>query len=1828
MPDQIIYDPSKKAKLFDYNTSFLLTRTNPALSGNVKITLDSSGAVSLNSINANPTLSEERYKNYRVTGKNTFPNDLYKFFSNGSVSPDIVFDVSKKTQGDIKSSDSLSGQYDFFYGAGARTLIDKNYSEDFSYLAPLWLKEEIPDFFVIFKTPGPISYPYSKNTKSGDLEIGKEYKVISTDPNFFIEYGVDRLGSPIRYAVGDFFICGVEFGKKYNSPTGISGSVTLFEELKFKDSVDDVENYFSTKILPNSYVVETYDLREGTLIGDYIRSIVNSPYFSNGPMEFNMGENAYTYFNGIDYRNGIYGKSGEFLYDYLRSSDSDSLIGFDSNITGGFRRNGIISSNLINMEFAFNDETSDLYTINRYFGMYVSRNDLASLRMNGKYYFEYKDLPGNSNSPKPSRDDVSYYYNRTTYTVNNPSGVRLYYENSIGWLPGSVDVNESDSLKLYYLADKKGKFHSLKRINDEDYINGNKTIESDDFLDYRYGPYDPLTDSFNIIGSSGATSGTLVISDPSIDLLELTGIDYFAGSLDSGRYSSKGRSYVDIKFEKPYDLDNPITFKVFWQGGSNKEGSRRFDIIRSGDFSGIFPWLAGSYYNEGDSKVFNASDGTTLDIANSFSALLRSFGSVEWESGTFENTSITRIRVPGKESNDNYSISVFDDYTSFKNGYRGVFDESLSYSSGDIVLDQFDNYLIYSGTLWEPYNTFSESGYGSIMGKEFSEITGNLHFKGGTDYSTGRFSFNLTDDQIIKENNWVKTKLGFGRISSVLRYLDSPVYSDTSGELIGFSEFDRKLVAYLENPSDIPDIDSDGKVSIYRSDDLYIGVFTFFDVKEFDFDFWSSDYSRTPTEETRRYFSLTPDSNNIINNEIYYVKSGSIGYGNSSYSTGQIFFGNSTFDSFTDYKSGGSDSVVVPAVFSDIDYSGLYTNYGGSVPYEPNLDLFNGFYGLERLDQTELSPDRSDKMSLFNFSKLNTEYEYLQENYNINTSNVSRIVPYINKWGLINGTDSRGNPYRLNVSPVFSPSNFSSFTDKSDPDPLYFTHEWFLLTNIPRQYPVGSINDQKNYLPESPNYSRLRSVSDSDKSYFDEFFTVSPSDYPAPYSNDLGETKEMFGNLSFNESSGFYEVVFKGVKYIIKKKSSIKTESTNSVDLGYIKNYRGFEGYKFNTILEVVEEDPFSIQAPVTYEIIENTAQKFISLLITVVVSDYRAMDLGYNSVDSPILDYTLLYTLSDKKDRIDILPAFFSYVTGSPVKLADIKLSSGIDLSFTSKSYVDGVNFPGRIYYSPNPDFDTDLREEVHLTYGSGSTNVSNGAGSFYVLSTSSTYPWPVGVSKDFLEMDLLTVDYYFNIPFIGTSGITIPAGSSSSYEGNPVSQVAGGAGYMNFIMRRISLGEVSLRINNRNEYIKYNSYSLNISDGSTITKTNSIEVEIGKPSYIRKDSGLYPIQNFTGPQNVGESKPTSYTLGSDTSLRSDILRFSGKYEPITRKIIKFKNDKTDTIAGDNRYDLSFRNSTFGPEKTGFGIMRNLSYTKTSVSSDILSDSSKIPQGAVYPLINQTPIDRKDFSIFYSNWDPGYYNVYTSADSNYPVAGTRDMKEQKSFFGSKIMKTPYSLRSDTFIGMEVSKIDGISDVDQINSLARGYVRSIQDLSISESGSGVGQIPKVFIGTDIEKMDENIFPDAEFIWQRVNDPVIPNSIRSVKGVIRLDRILRRYLLNAGVSDEFINNMLSEFGVGDPDSIEDDVIDYIDLNVNPIYKSEAISLYIKSRGSDFSESDITIRGDILSMDRGKRDFVYDPNFTITKRSDLVYEFNYNTDPSNFYSMTFTFDINKI
>ena len=1846
-----------QSRLFDYNSSFSVIRTNPKLTGNFKISVDSGGGVWFNSMDVNNTLSNDAFKKYTVTGENSYASDISTFFSNGKISNDIIFQVGKFTNGEKEPAQYFSDQYDFFYASGASALIDKNYPEDFSYFAPIWIKNEIPDFFVIFKLDNPLSYPYSANVTQ--IDATKNYKVIAdydTSAEFKIAYGKNTSGDDIYYYDGQIFK-----GNTNNSTYSIisgTGKVAVYAELENLPLVDDVSTTFKNKILNNATAIKTFDLRENTKIGKYIRSIFNNKLFSNSPLDVSWGYDSYTYYKGISVSEGIYTRKGELLNQYLSSAKSDPMIDLEDYITSGFSRNGIVCPNLLNLEFFFDDADSDLYTINRYVGMYVSRNDIATIRTNGEFFYEYRNLSGNENTPIPSRDNVGYYYNNEPYNIGATSGIRLFYENATGFLPGSDNVNLLDPNKLFYLTDKNDSFYSLKRTEDYGGYGGSEPK-------YSYGPFDYTTGEFSATGSTGATSGSLVIQNQTINLLNFTGSDDKLVTVKGDLAKEAGKAYAEVEFLKPYDNNIPLTLKLYWPNGSRKDGSRRYDLISSADYSSLMVWVGGSYYSTGNSYYFNAFSGTTDDIALAFSSVLSDVDSSTMDYGNSGESSIIRVKNSGLYGNNSYSISIFDNYPEFIGKYRGSWDNRSNYVSDDIVLYNNTYYSIAGSTgptvgmqftnspdtssSWEEYSTFNYPGYVKINGTDASGIKKNINFIGGTVNKNNRIIFDSKYSNQVLPGYYIKTDAGFSMIDSVNGYVDDPEIDPVTRKIIGFNDFGYKLVLNLQDIYSQINLGSDQSFNVYDSASLNLGVFTFFDVKEFNFDFWSSDYSYSPTPETSKYFQINPDTDNVIKPGIpYFVKRGQISYGGTGniYNAGNLFYGATGYTSFSvsdpslnlstssavlntlqSRTSSSGNVVVFPAQYSNVTYSTNSASYS-NIGYTGDLETFNGFIGIQGilLDPKNVDPSKEE---VFYYGKLNTEYEYLRENYTTQRANISRIVPYINKWGSSLGTDSRGNSYRLNSSPAFSPTNFSPSFERTSPDPKYLTHEWFLLEQPPRDFPKEFMNNQNSYLPYKIDLDKAKSSDPDDALYLASYFTPEPSDYTSEFRDTSYYTKELFTPLVYSEASGYYETIFRGCKIVLKKRSDTFFDGSVESDR-YVKYYRGYEDYKFSAILRAIPEDTTIIQSPVKYQVIENDQQKFILFVCDVVVKDQKTFNLGYTggTGGSPVLDYTLLYTLNDKEKLRSPLASSQKFYS-----IDNIKLSAALDLSLPSGSVVNTTRKTGIINIVNNPDYDTDLREEIHTTYVPNVDGVtgpsSTGDGSFIVSSLSTTYPWPTGVGPSFIEFGKVATGsaYLFTIPFSTANPVTVPIGPSSVYKGKPVIQIGGGSRYYKGLLSRCSVSYIADKFNRSSPYIKYSTHEWDSNSSSTILTFDEFELYFERPTRITKPSGSLVSRDFNGPQTLkGSRVETGYAIRTPDPTRPSILtRYSGEYEPIFRKVIHFDRDKTDTLIGSSSIDLSFRNCNFAPDKEYFGISRNLGYTKVSEGSNILAAASSYPEGPVYPLIGLTPIAKKDFNIFSSSWDAGYYDRYIGTNSGSPVAGTRAMKEYKTFFGSKVMQTPDPIQANNYITLEISRTTGSKNVKIINETIDSYIKGVQEITRSNSGTGIGSVGPYLSGVDYDKLDLKIFTNAEVIWQNFSDR---SGQGNIKGIIRLDRILRRYLLNSGVKKVFIDNMISQFGVGNPLSINDDINTYIDLNVAPIYRGDVFDLYVKKIANSTIPNLEIVRGDLFATDRYKLEYFINNNYKLTPITNLIYEFEYPTEVGFYYSLMFNIRIAKI
>jgi len=145
------------------------------------------------------------------------------------------------------------------------------------------------------------------------------------------------------------------------------------------------------KLLKESTFVKSFDLRKNSKLGTYVRTIrdkskntIGSLYVSYNPKQFNT-------YTGIALDKGTVSTIYESPYSLKYKNQVQS----DNFYTLGFERNHIVSDHIINFEYMFNDEDSDMFSINTYFGLYIkiNENSLPCYYINNDIYQIDGQLP-------------------------------------------------------------------------------------------------------------------------------------------------------------------------------------------------------------------------------------------------------------------------------------------------------------------------------------------------------------------------------------------------------------------------------------------------------------------------------------------------------------------------------------------------------------------------------------------------------------------------------------------------------------------------------------------------------------------------------------------------------------------------------------------------------------------------------------------------------------------------------------------------------------------------------------------------------------------------------------------------------------------------------------------------------------------------------------------------------------------------------------------------------------------------------------------------------------------------------------------------------------------------------------------------------------------------------------------------------------------------------------------------------------------------------------------------------------------------------------------
>lgn len=334
------YEPGmeRSNKMINSNVSYQLLRTNPKLTGNVKVVVTEQSNLYLDTFKVSLALGQYKYRHIPVNANEYYGRSLMHF---RKMSTDDFYKVEDNCFNLFTAVNDYKSQYYTVYNSGVRTNEDHLYTENFAMLAPLCVKEVIPDFFLVFK--------------------------VDTDK--------------------------------------LSKSKTANE-------ADKIRYFFENGIL-----VKSFDFREGTNLGKYVRNIRENAKNYPGDIFASYDIRNYNKFIGISVDRGVVTSAYESMY---KEKAVNNQVALNDYFTLGFERNKLVSKDIVNFEFMFNDKEENLFSINTYFGVYVTLNGesdtFSCIGYDGVYVFDKEDL---HNIPAGS-EILENEYKSLVYGVSTP----------------------------------------------------------------------------------------------------------------------------------------------------------------------------------------------------------------------------------------------------------------------------------------------------------------------------------------------------------------------------------------------------------------------------------------------------------------------------------------------------------------------------------------------------------------------------------------------------------------------------------------------------------------------------------------------------------------------------------------------------------------------------------------------------------------------------------------------------------------------------------------------------------------------------------------------------------------------------------------------------------------------------------------------------------------------------------------------------------------------------------------------------------------------------------------------------------------------------------------------------------------------------------------------------------------------------------------------------------------------------------------------------------------------------------------------------------------
>jgi hypothetical protein len=1499
------------------NSSFGILRTNPKITGNVKVVVDSSDNIFIESIDANSELSKSKYKAYKTSSSSGYQYDVAKVF--GNTPSDIFYDV-KKPGSDYTVLDNYGAQYDLDYCYGAYSVNSKSYKEEFGIFSPVWLENNLPDYFIIFKIDGPVT------VNSKDATTENQYASMLDDP------------------------------------------------ANFKDL-----------FLSKAKIIKTFNLTENTNIGKYIRNYKNSSNFPISALTFSTRQDQPTYWNGVNVNKpGGFVNMAENIYNTLFTIDR-TVLENDFFLTTGFERNRLTCANVLNLEFLFDDAEANPLEINRYFGFFVNAEQEGTFRIDPvKAYLRSKS----DNQTTPATSETFSNKNEKSYTVTGSNGVKLYIDSDFttsvynipedseltnnSFLPSFSDVSALNS--VFFVKDRNGNFHNLNYskswLSDEVRL-ADTNIDVSLFSGYEesilttralFADKPSKASTVITINDEIAEGDSYIVALPKkqdyiIEVIEANAGDQI--TIESGSYNFSlnlsSSNHYDIldDIKNQWDLEtDPVFLKYKLSIRNNKlivsetiytcvddnftitsnSTSTNINITKnvSADLALNTIYASSSVATiSGEAvQLFFNPTGTTAEIAKSMAAAINNIKESLFEAVSVDNRVVIIAKVAGPR---------------FNNLVVGR----------DIFFTSSDSQLI---THSPAFNTSTHVFYYFLGG------TSNVKSKAIVEIDL--FQTFSVPNRYLRTSSNKNSNETLAKVKEVFYYTDGEI-RDVNGKLTGFLNFDKYCIVSIDDKFEIFR-DSGQSIYLYELYDVPFGRFSFFPVKEPDFNFLSTEYGDIKELSVeKKYYSNFLDSNFINQHEDiknFYTNSGFTSLLGTLQSQSDIFK-NSTdinININSEYDRLRENSQVTISVPSR------------TVPYINKWVYRNG----KNVRETDYRLSTSSAFGLTNFSPASDEI-------------FKNPVYFTHEW------------YYLQSLPkyygVYEPSElnkvFSYFPEKIDTTLSglrsitsdYFT-EYF------------TVNYQKYPLLDDP---------------------ITGDSYSQPFIlNDekIYEVKKQFRYSLFEggSSSNFASTLFRGIKVIIKERVENETLINYNLPEIKLKNSSRYNDYKFSTVL-IPHNGTYDNKSRKTieYEFLENRKHKAITFLIYIKVDDILT-ETKYNNGEilglldvTDYIDRTTLYALDSKLDDFSsstysniILSGAIdvrSNVSGTG-KLKGIPSSNGQETLFTEEILINKNGSYNQIIAAPlnsvpPTTFYTleNVQDNIFINISSG--NLYSGTISLLNIQKG-TYTYLEGGYKFWTSrLNKVSFAYIQNLINNGDPVITyttiLEDGTSQSG------------------LFTVELQSASYTMSS--DYL----YPEQVENKSNVI--NDLTTLIGDKLVLNPNTAVIPIYRHSGyyqPKFVDVVPFKDPYIATETDERTLLIKNNMADKNTEFMTTIGYSDQPDTVT-DFGYIKNFyyhKSNDINPS----GIIK------------LSLQSSELP---VYPITGETAIDKKDFYVFKTNWDASYFKRSIDKKSTEDLAGTRSIIEKRSFIGSKSMKIYDAINIETFNSLRVNSRDELESI-------------------------------------------------------------------------------------------------------------------------------------------------------------------------------------------------------